>query len=550
MTKNSGKRTANTSKKKNKGKAKKKVAAVLNDANGTHNDKGNHISISRFLSVLDSEISENEGVSKSVIDAKLSTMLHVKEQEEDENESSSCRIFRNKLSGAIAILFSEACMKYVDTVEEERNSGDRTWNLPSFSGLSPQQRLHLVKEVSIGLLCEGEPLPQREEHVVAYSAIVETIHSAIEGEIDDAQHDFGDEYPVVKKIHNSNPRRDKYGCSQRITGDMHKSDDERRKKVLLSKIASRRVEKMSNQNLKENDPCGKRKSTRCDQTHSTNERIKTLIKYRLNWVTAIFEGGAVSDEWRLRLKPNCKDDHHWLFNWRMLCDDALQEDDSHMLPLKNVNFCWKSCNSSKWRFAINELMFKGGLNTKNRKVHDVIQLHQGRIRDEEFTSSLKFLRVKQIFKIVQSWRKQYEENWSPSLIRLDQRCIFSICSKERNSFLRKEMKWVRRFFKECKQKDIKYFNGGEYQKRLEIFRSMEHYKLDSLEEYLSCHPWNLLKHPSDYNGLDFSSISLHVGNNYNNCKSGYKCILNYKEEHKLKPCSGWYVNILLRFYFY
>jgi len=75
-------------------------------------------------------------------------------------------IFTRKLKGAQAHLFAKACLHYIEAAETHRN--DTPENLPVFSGLSPQQRLHIVKEVVVGLLCESEPLPQKMEHFVAY----------------------------------------------------------------------------------------------------------------------------------------------------------------------------------------------------------------------------------------------------------------------------------------------------------------------------------------------------------------------------------------------
>jgi hypothetical protein len=75
--------------------------------------------------------------------------------------------------------FKEPTPVYSYLEAAEHNCNDTPARLPIFSGLSPQQRVHIVKEVMVGLLCENEPLPQKEEHLAASLGIWQTIKTEL-----------------------------------------------------------------------------------------------------------------------------------------------------------------------------------------------------------------------------------------------------------------------------------------------------------------------------------------------------------------------------------
>jgi len=92
--------------------------------------------------------------------------------------------FHHKFTGAKARLFAHGCCHYSEAAEEECN--DTPKQHPIFSWLSPQQRIMLVNEVAIGLLCPDEPLPPETiQHYAAYLGVVASIDTELVIELDD-----------------------------------------------------------------------------------------------------------------------------------------------------------------------------------------------------------------------------------------------------------------------------------------------------------------------------------------------------------------------------
>jgi hypothetical protein len=84
--------------------------------------------------------------------------------------------FHSKLTGAKARLFAHSCKNYSKAAENACN--DTPDDHPIFSWLSPQQRLQLVSEVMVGLLCPDEPLPPETiQHYTTYQALVAYIRT-------------------------------------------------------------------------------------------------------------------------------------------------------------------------------------------------------------------------------------------------------------------------------------------------------------------------------------------------------------------------------------
>ena len=82
-------------------------------------------------------------------------------------------------------------------------------DIPIFSGLSPQQRVRLVREVMIGMLCDDEPLPPNTiQHAPAYRALLEVLVTQIEVEIDMIDmHDINSEELILHDREESSKRR-------------------------------------------------------------------------------------------------------------------------------------------------------------------------------------------------------------------------------------------------------------------------------------------------------------------------------------------------------
>jgi hypothetical protein len=94
--------------------------------------------------------------------------------------------FRSKFTGAKARLFARVCRRYFGAAENACN--DTPEIHPIFSWLSPQQRIQLVHEVMVGLLCPDEPLPPETiQHYTAYLALVSIIQLEIAVELDTVQ---------------------------------------------------------------------------------------------------------------------------------------------------------------------------------------------------------------------------------------------------------------------------------------------------------------------------------------------------------------------------
>ena len=88
-----------------------------------------------------------------------------------------------KLKGAEAKLFASVCMQYIIAAEEA--SADTPEAIPIFSGLSANQRLQLVSEVAIGMLCEDEPFPPPTiQHKATYQALIRVLFMNIDLEED------------------------------------------------------------------------------------------------------------------------------------------------------------------------------------------------------------------------------------------------------------------------------------------------------------------------------------------------------------------------------
>ena len=96
--------------------------------------------------------------------------------------------FTEKFTGAKANLFAKICLHYIEAAENMCN--DKPDEIPLFSWLSPYQRVQLVRQVMVGLICPNEPLPPNTiQHYATFRAIVETLKTEIEVELD-MQWDF------------------------------------------------------------------------------------------------------------------------------------------------------------------------------------------------------------------------------------------------------------------------------------------------------------------------------------------------------------------------
>lgn len=92
---------------------------------------------------------------------------------------------RRKLTGAQAHLFAAICHHYIGEAEDGHTGFDAPEEVPIFSHLCRAQRLKLVADVAVGMLCEDEPLPPDTiQHNSAYRAIIEFLFTILSLEND------------------------------------------------------------------------------------------------------------------------------------------------------------------------------------------------------------------------------------------------------------------------------------------------------------------------------------------------------------------------------
>jgi hypothetical protein len=89
--------------------------------------------------------------------------------------------------GAKVRLFAHICEHFSVNVEDACN--DTPERHPIFSWLSPQQRLQLVREVMVGLLCPDEPLPPEiiQHYTTDLALVVAVIRTVTQFEIQEVE---------------------------------------------------------------------------------------------------------------------------------------------------------------------------------------------------------------------------------------------------------------------------------------------------------------------------------------------------------------------------
>jgi len=459
--------------------------------------------------------------------------------------------FPRKLKGAHARLFAAACVAYIEAATNECNDTDSA--LPVWCGLSPYQRIHLVKEIMIGLLCDEEPIPQTAQHFVAYMGIWKTINMELEMEMDS---EGGTGSEMVDAILESCPP------DPEATNVVKLSEEERnerlRKNAVRAKIAAKTKKKLSkkmegqpivgvdakNSNGMMDEEDSMSKGSPHEKIMENLNPLDIYSKYFIERSKFIFEGGPPPQESRTYLRPNMKpynnngndDDNdsssYWEFNWRILCDDAFQEhtDPSILcpLPLCYLNFNWKySENYEKWHRALYILMIESNFINYHAFAKDILPLHFGEIDDAQYANPKHHQRIMNVTNIIKDWRGEYDESWDSSRQALDQRCIFAVCSIEVFGD-RSQRLWINEFLKRCSEEKVDFLEAGNYQARLGIHRSLENFDPDGLKNLYMNAGHSELCHPRLYQAED-QFYSMYDMCNANMCFSG----------GKLSKCARW-----------
>jgi hypothetical protein len=365
---------------------------------------------------------------------------------------ASTKRFHGKFTGAKARLFAQVCLQYSNAAEDACN--DTPDAHPIFSWLSPQQRLQLVNEVMVGLLCPDEPLPPETiQHYTTYLALIASIQIEVTVELDDPE-PVGDDLLV----------------GYEDTTDEHRSQtpEEREERIHNMNLISRQAEKSKEKIDKAHagiDTSPLEAFQAPAEADSASKFLDSLARVTYT-MSALFAGPPVPAEAR-RLDRPLTDREQYAFCWRRLVDDALQEDTNGVLwPLCNVDFDWRCPNLEKWMTAIDLLMvtyFNAHITSSEKA------LVKGKISELEYADRSQHARIHAIEKIVKDLRDSYDPFWKPDMLAVDQRAIFAVCSSEKFGSAG-HYAWGTALMATFEEQGVDFFAGGDYQKRLESYR--------------------------------------------------------------------------------
>lgn len=373
---------------------------------------------------------------------------------------------KRKLTGAQAELFAAVCHHYINEAESDCN--DTPDEVPIFSHLSRAQRLKLVADVAVGMLCEDEPLPPDTiQHNSAYRAIIEILFVALEVE-SDSQYDL---YEVGEDLLNF----DEEEQSGKRTDE--EIEEFKVKQALIEHRAEKNMKKLKKGKF------GDVGEFHVDEKDYANTDVAEVIS-GIGRMKRIFEGGPVSKRERDSIRP-LTEDEEYAFHWRRLCDAALQEDTpssslfvGDVYPLRNVNFDWRCQKMNKWYMALNLLfdtkLMDYGSATDRALIH-------GKVDYKSYADPSQLPRVKALEQNINLLLKVYASSWDPKLLAIDQRRIFAVCSNEIYAG-HYQQEWVLGFCNECIARGINIKEPGKnYQARLDVFRDTKDDLMDGCE---------------------------------------------------------------------
>lgn len=362
--------------------------------------------------------------------------------------------FAKKLQGAAARLFAAACENYVQAANDDCN--DKPNDIPIFCRLSPQQRVKLVRDVMIGLLCENEPLPPNTvQHSCAHLAIVATIVTQIEVEVDMAGN-FDDIRKELLELDED------FRC-QRRNEKLTEEDREERKRQLAA-IDARAARNKDKLKLKGKE--GKLKD------YDAGEESVDNVIGRFEKITkSLFKGPPISKEKRSSLLP-LTDDEKCAFYWRLLSDETLQEGTTPVFlfpPTCAVDFDFRCRNMDKWGHALNMVLVSNIWNAGSHNEHGLIF---GPINAFTYADPSQHPRILAVDKNVKLLRAVYDRKWDPTSVGDDQRCIYAVCSDE--IYGSKEHKpWLTDFVTRLREAGCSPLKRGSYQKRFEVYQELK-----------------------------------------------------------------------------
>jgi hypothetical protein len=414
---------------------------------------------------------------------------------------ASSKRFPGKFMGAQARLFAYVCEYYSAEVEEACN--DTPYAHPIFSWLSPQQRLQLVREVMVGLLCPDEPLPPETiQHYTTYLALVATIRTGIEVEIDTFDHND-------------------------TTEDRRQTPEEREENQRNLDLISRQAEKNKEKIDRSIAGTDTRPVEEFQAPAEAEFNLADSMARVSSTMSTLFAGPPISAEDRRLLRPLINTETY-AFCWRLLVDAALQENTNRVVgwSLCNIDFDWRSQNAEKWALAIDLLMI-------TYHSADITPLEQalveGEIGEAEYADRSQHPRIRAIEKIVKDLRGSYDPFWKPEMLAVDQRVIFAVCSTNEYNPVQEHFAWFTALMDTCKEQGVDFSVGEDYQKRLEIYRRMPPLYKEGLS--ISLHngsdSFEDARTPADFERVNFIFTECHL--------CAFTCLPNSKET--LKLCS-------------
>lgn len=355
--------------------------------------------------------------------------------------------FTEKFTGAKAELFAATCVRYMLSAEEKCN--DTPDVIPLFSLLSPFQRIHLVKEVLVGLVCENEPFPPGTvQHYATYLAIVETLYTELTVELDTCGD--GELFDVGKDL----ILEDHISSYTRLSRE---EVEERMVRLeLVRDRADRYRDKLENKKESQDRHYVPEKMSLASTLDVTEDIIRTLYTEKQG-----------SEAWE-RCSRELSREEPISFYWRILCDKAFQEETMAHFPfppLSKVKFDFRSRDTYQWRRAIELLLVTvSGAECDQEQA----ALIRGKIDDCAFADKSQHGRIQAIWKNVSILRQVYERRWDPRFLANDQRCIYAICATEVYSGYG-HTTFVREFVRNLESKSISLEEAGNYQQRLDVF---------------------------------------------------------------------------------
>lgn len=349
---------------------------------------------------------------------------------------------------------------------------------PIFGWLSPHQRIALVAQVAVGLLCPNEPLPPPTlQHVAAYHGVIDFIKSELELEMFDVYNrEVGED--LLEEFYEKN--RPKHECGFLTEEEMEKRAPS---KALIGRAAAK----------------NKKKLDRTDDMQDVKEEFKAVKKkvdpraaYEMveNIRAAIFSGPPCTEQDRRSPRELTYEERNFGFDWRLKCDAAFQEDvpkvpptcfiDFALPPLCKADFCWKSYEINKWIDGVNLLMIMKYFNfciKDNERA-----LLNGPINDVSYADPTQHSRIQAVTKIVKDLRNSYDPYWDPAKLAADERLIFAICAEDYAGHSKAHSDFALTFYDECWGKGIDITKPGNYQERFDVYHSIQHDFNDGLDK--------------------------------------------------------------------